>query len=278
MAWPVCQGHQNTRLKDKSHSLLSFPLFLFQAQYTNCVKNTHHCNMNLVQRKDGVDVFDHYDLISVIKSGSMGTVSLIEKKKKEKTGNPNYNSRNLKYLPGLFHPSGRLRPNYSKATAAAESKQQAFALKTIQLTRIPDENKIHALKNEIDILQQCDHPNIVKVYDVFTIQRQISLVLELCLGGELYTRLPYSESQAKTILQQIFSAVAYLHRRKIIHRDRKEIAPFTNRTANVWHLSNSLFCFRYIMVTYSSVLQSNLKIFCFNRIWKAAQIPRNLGW
>ena len=236
--------------------------------------------MNLVQRKDGVDVFDHYDLISVIKSGSMGTVSLIEKKKKkkEKTGNPNSNSRNLKYLPGLFHPSGRLRPNYSKATAAAESKQQAFALKTIQLTRIPDENKIHALKNEIVILQQCDHPNIVKVYDVFTIQRQISLVLELCLGGELYTRLPYSESQAKTILQQIFSAVAYLHRRKIIHRDRKETAPFTNRTANVWHLSNPLFCFRCIMVTYSSVLQSNLKIFCFNRIWKAAQIPRNLGW
>lgn len=47
------------------------------------------------------------------------------------------------------------------------------------------------------------------------------LVLELCSGGDLYARDPYDENQAKGIVASILDAVAYLHSKKITHRDLK---------------------------------------------------------
>ena len=51
-----------------------------------------------------------------------------------------------------------------------------------------EENK-QLLKNEINILQQLDHPNIVKLYETYESPDELYLVMELCTGGELYTRL-----------------------------------------------------------------------------------------
>ena len=41
------------------------------------------------------------------------------------------------------------------------------------------------LINEIDILKQVDHPNIVKLIDVYEDDSTFSLVLEMMLGGEV---------------------------------------------------------------------------------------------
>ena len=51
-----------------------------------------------------------------------------------------------------------------------------------------EENK-QLLKNEINILQQLDHPNIVKLYETYESPDELYLVMELCTGGELCTRL-----------------------------------------------------------------------------------------
>lgn len=42
-----------------------------------------------------------------------------------------------------------------------------------------------ALQNEIDILKQVDHPNIVKMFDVFEDDKYIYIVMELLGGGEV---------------------------------------------------------------------------------------------
>ena len=47
-----------------------------------------------------------------------------------------------------------------------------------------EEDKL-ALQNEIDILKQVDHPNIVKLFDVFDEEKSFSLVMELMTGGEV---------------------------------------------------------------------------------------------
>ena len=45
--------------------------------------------------------------------------------------------------------------------------------------------------------------------------------MELCSGGDLYTRDPYTQEEAARIVSSIMSAVAYMHRKHICHRDLK---------------------------------------------------------
>jgi serine/threonine protein kinase len=42
-----------------------------------------------------------------------------------------------------------------------------------------------ALQNEIDILKQVDHPNIVKFYDIYEDEKYMYIVMELLGGGEV---------------------------------------------------------------------------------------------
>jgi serine/threonine protein kinase len=66
---------------------------------------------------------------------------------------------------------------------------------------------------------------IVRLHEVFEDERFVHLILELCAGGELYQRQSqigvFNEMQAKTLIQQMLSAVAHLHRHFVAHRDLK---------------------------------------------------------
>ena len=42
---------------------------------------------------------------------------------------------------------------------------------------------------EISILQQLDHPNVLKLYEYFEDEKYVYLVTELCKGGELFDRI-----------------------------------------------------------------------------------------
>jgi serine/threonine protein kinase len=45
--------------------------------------------------------------------------------------------------------------------------------------------------------------------------------MELCSGGDLYSRDPYTEDEAARIVGSILSAVSFMHHKKIVHRDLK---------------------------------------------------------
>ena len=47
-----------------------------------------------------------------------------------------------------------------------------------------EEDKV-GLQNEIDILKQVDHPNIVKLFDIYEDEKYFFLVMELMQGGEV---------------------------------------------------------------------------------------------
>ena len=58
---------------------------------------------------------------------------------------------------------------------------------------------------EIEILKTLDHPNILKLYEIFQDDKRYYLVTELCTGGELFEeitkRSTFSEKDAANILQ-----------------------------------------------------------------------------
>lgn len=78
---------------------------------------------------------------------------------------------------------------------------------------------------EIQALKELDHPNILKIYEIYEDKRSFYIVMEYCSGGELFDvvikRRHFTDREAQTIMFQLLSAVSYFHDRNIIHRDLK---------------------------------------------------------
>ena len=92
----------------------------------------------------------------------------------------------------------------------------------------PENNK--RLINEISILQKIRHPNIVKLIEIKKTKSHIYIVTEFCNGGSLFQNLnkyikahrkAFSEEIVQYIMRQLVSAINYLHKNKILHRDLK---------------------------------------------------------
>jgi calcium-dependent protein kinase len=79
--------------------------------------------------------------------------------------------------------------------------------------------------NEINILKDLDHPNILKVFEYFNTKLKFFIITELCTGGELFDRITevkfFNEKVAAHIMRQLFSAVRFCHSNNVIHRDLK---------------------------------------------------------
>jgi calcium-dependent protein kinase len=88
-----------------------------------------------------------------------------------------------------------------------------------------DDKEMDMLKNEIAILKDMDHPNIVKMYEFLEDEKRIYIVTEICKGGELFdeilSRSKFDEKDAAVVMRQLLSAINYCHKKNIVHRDLK---------------------------------------------------------
>ena len=87
-------------------------------------------------------------------------------------------------------------------------------------------NSRQVIEAELRVLHICHgHAHIVQQLDVFETTAEVSLVLELMHGGELFDALarsgPYSEDDAVAPVRGMCGALAFLHARGIAHRDLK---------------------------------------------------------
>jgi len=92
---------------------------------------------------------------------------------------------------------------------------------------------------EINLMIQMDHPNVIKLYEVFEDKRYIYLIMEECSGGELFDRIYeriekeklFTEREAAKIFKQLMNAICHCHSNNICHRDLKpENLLFLNKT------------------------------------------------
>ena len=49
-----------------------------------------------------------------------------------------------------------------------------------------NQKQCEVLEREINLLQEFDHPNIVKLFEAYSDKKRYFIVTELCSGGELF--------------------------------------------------------------------------------------------
>ncbi|KAG8761113.1 hypothetical protein FRC14_006819 [Serendipita sp. 396] len=92
--------------------------------------------------------------------------------------------------------------------------------------RTKSEKMLLSAEREIAVMKLLDHPNIMKMYDVWSSTKELFLVLEYVEGGELFDYLCSRGSrlhivEAISIIKQVLSGVHYCHTFNICHRDLK---------------------------------------------------------
>ena len=107
---------------------------------------------------------------------------------------------------------------------------ELFATKIIKKS-VADSSKVKKyFHNEIKILKEIKHINIMELIEIKTTDENYYLVCELCNGGSLrqcldkYIKMynkPFSEEIIQYLMKQIVEALKYLHGLHIMHRDLK---------------------------------------------------------
>ena len=104
--------------------------------------------------------------------------------------------------------------------------KEKVAIKIMNKSKM-DSSDIELMRTEIEILKICQHPNIIRLYDIFENIDYIYIIMEYCPGGDLFSYLEnrnfkVSEERAAILMKKMCDAVFYFQSFfGVIHRDLK---------------------------------------------------------
>ena len=110
-------------------------------------------------------------------------------------------------------------------TATKKESNELFTIKKINKEKA-DKRVLDLFKQGMDILNNIDHPNIIKLKEYREDAKSYIYICEYCSDKTLVDYLkerkePLSEKEVQFIMKQVVSAIKCLHDNKIVHRDIK---------------------------------------------------------
>ncbi|XP_017028886.1 cGMP-dependent protein kinase, isozyme 1 [Drosophila kikkawai] len=106
-----------------------------------------------------------------------------------------------------------------------QNRIDIFALKCLKKRHIVDTKQEEHIFSERHIMLSSQSPFICRLYRTFRDEKYVYMLLEACMGGEIWTMLrdrgSFEDNAAQFIIGCVLQAFEYLHARGIIYRDLK---------------------------------------------------------
>ena len=107
---------------------------------------------------------------------------------------------------------------------AANDLQNGNQLVAIKKMNLHKQQRRELLFNEVVIMRDYKHKNIVEMYGSYLVDDELWVVMEYLAGGaltDIVTKARMDENQIATVCKSVLRALAFLHANGVIHRDIK---------------------------------------------------------
>lgn len=126
---------------------------------------------------------------------------------------------------GKYEYVGKIGEGSFSVVVLVTYKSKFYACKVCSRNILVEIGMFERFEQEVRVMQTLNHPNIVKLEDIIFEDRLIFLIMEYCEKGELFNHIvdhgALPHFFIKKLLQQLASALAYIHNHGVVHRDLK---------------------------------------------------------
>lgn len=186
-----------------------------------CSKSPSDDSYNLISKTSSKSpTGESYSVITEISSKSQSDESYTSILKPVHSVSPNGSPSIKSWQKGDFLGSGSFGTVYEGFT----DDGFFFAVKEVSLIDPGNQQSLYQLEQEISLLSQFRHRNIVRYHGTNKDESKLYIFLELVTKGSLasvYRKYHLRDSHVSDYTRQILSGLHYLHSRKVIHRDIK---------------------------------------------------------